>query len=73
MAKVAPARPGGLTEREAEVLALIARGFTNREIGRALNISDRTVGSHARTIFRKVGAANRAEAAAYAERAGLVA
>ena len=64
--------PNGLTPREGEVLRLIACGFTNREIGDALHISDRTVATHARNIFDKVGAANRAEATAYAVREGLV-
>jgi DNA-binding NarL/FixJ family response regulator len=59
----------GLTPREAEVLALIARGCTNREIAATLVISVRTAGVHVSHILRKLGAPNRLEAAAIAHRA----
>jgi DNA-binding CsgD family transcriptional regulator len=59
----------GLTAREAEVLELIARGLTNREIAAALVISARTAGVHVSRILRKLGAPNRVEAAAIAHRA----
>ena len=58
----------GLTPREAEVLALVARGYTNREIAAALVISVRTAGVHVSHILRKLGAPNRLEAAAIADR-----
>ena len=58
----------GLTPREAEVLALIARGYTNREIAATLVISVRTAGVHVSHILRKLGAPNRLEAAAIAHR-----
>jgi len=58
----------GLTPREAEVLTLIARGYTNREIAAALVISVRTAGVHVSHILRKLGAPNRLEAAAIAHR-----
>jgi DNA-binding CsgD family transcriptional regulator/tetratricopeptide (TPR) repeat protein len=58
----------GLTPREAEVLALLARGYTNREIAAALVISVRTAGVHVSHILRKLGAPNRLEAAAIAHR-----
>jgi DNA-binding CsgD family transcriptional regulator/tetratricopeptide (TPR) repeat protein len=58
----------GLTPREAEVLALLARGYTNREIAAALVISVRTAGVHVAHILRKLGAPNRLEAAAIAHR-----
>jgi DNA-binding NarL/FixJ family response regulator len=58
----------GLTPREAEVLALIARGYTNREIAATLVISVRTAGVHVSHILRKLGAPNRLEAAAIADR-----
>jgi DNA-binding CsgD family transcriptional regulator len=58
----------GLTPRETEVLALLARGFTNREIADTLVISVRTAGVHVSHILRKLGAPNRLEAAAIAHR-----
>ena len=58
----------GLTPREAEVLTLIARGYTNREIAATLVISVRTAGIHVSHILRKLGAPNRLEAAAIAHR-----
>jgi DNA-binding CsgD family transcriptional regulator len=53
-----------LTEREREVLALVAAGRTNRDIARALFIQPRTVEKHIENICRKLGASNRAAAAA---------
>ena len=66
-----PAYPLGLTQREIEVIRLIAMGKTDREIGKELFISFRTAGNHLRSILNKTDAANRAEAAAYATRHGL--
>jgi DNA-binding CsgD family transcriptional regulator len=68
-----PAYPAGLSEREVEVLRLIAAGKSNREIAGELVISSNTVANHVTSIFNKTGAANRAEAAAYATRHGLTA
>ena len=65
------ALPGGLTQREAEVLRLIAAGRTDREIGEELVISVRTVTTHVGNILNKTGSANRTEAASYATRNGL--
>ena len=67
----APAYPGGLTEREVEVLRLIAAGKTDREIAEELFISFRTVGNHVRNILNKTNTANRTEATAFAVREGL--
>ncbi len=64
--------PDGLTQREVEVLRLIALGRNNREIAGELVISLRTVAHHVTSILSKTGAANRTEAAAYAARQGLV-
>jgi DNA-binding CsgD family transcriptional regulator/tetratricopeptide (TPR) repeat protein len=58
----------GLTPREAEVLVLLARGYTNRQIAAALVISVRTAGVHVSHILRKLHAPNRLEAAAIAHR-----
>jgi len=61
-----PANPGGLTDREVEVLRLIARGHTNRVIGEDLYISPKTVGRHVENIYSKIGVSTRAAAALYA-------
>lgn len=66
-----PTLPDGLTGREAELLTLVARGLSNREIGARLFISEHTAANHVRSILRKTGSANRTEAAAYAHRRGL--
>ena len=63
---------GDLTVREREVLAMVAEGKTNREIGAALFISESTAGVHVSNIMAKLGAGSRTEAAAIAIRAGLV-
>ena len=62
----------GLTPREGEVLALVAAGRTNRQIGEALFISDKTASVHVSNILAKLGVANRSEAAAAAHRLHLV-
>ena len=68
----APAYPGGLTEREVEVLRLIAAGKTNLEIAEELVIAEGTARRHVANIYEKIGAANRVEAASYATREGLM-
>jgi DNA-binding CsgD family transcriptional regulator len=68
---LAPAYPAGLTQREVEVLRLVAQGRTNLEIAGELVISPNTVARHVSNIFGKTGVANRAEAATYALRQGL--
>jgi len=65
-----PRAAGELTTREEEVLELIASGLSNAGIAHALVISERTAGHHVSHILAKLGARNRAEAAAYAVRAG---
>ena len=62
----APKNPGGLTEREVEVLMLAAQGRTNREIAEELSISIRTVQNHIHNIYDKIDVRNRAEATAFA-------
>jgi DNA-binding NarL/FixJ family response regulator len=61
-----------LTEREREVLALIAQGSTNREIAQELYLSPHTVKGHTRELYRKLTARNRAEAVQRAQRVGLL-
>ncbi len=65
------AYPGGLTQREVEVIRLVAAGRTDREIAEELVIGVRTVSTHVGNILNKTGAANRAEAASYAVRHDL--
>jgi DNA-binding CsgD family transcriptional regulator len=70
-------RPGetpqfGLTDREMEVLALMAEGFTNREISEILSISPHTVKSHVIHIFNRLGVNDRTEAATLATRFHLI-
>lgn len=65
--------PAGLTTREVEVLRLVARGFSNREIAERLVISRKTAGNHVEHIYSKIGATNRARAALFAMRHGLMA
>ena len=66
----APGRrgPDGLTQREAEILALIARGLTNPEIAAQLFLSNHTVKTHINRIFAKTGSRDRAAAIGYAHR-----
>ncbi|MGH2378162.1 MAG: LuxR C-terminal-related transcriptional regulator [Candidatus Limnocylindria bacterium] len=62
----------GLTQRELEVLALVARGLTNRAIAAELFISEKTVARHLSNMFTKLGLASRSAATAYAYEHGLV-
>ena len=66
------AYPAGLSEREAEVIRLLAIGRTSQQISDDLFISLNTVSYHLRNIFAKIGASNRTEAAAFAFEAGIV-
>ena len=61
-----------LSPREREVLDLIAGGSTNREIAAALHLSPHTIHEHTSSLYRKLGARNRAEAVQRAHRAGLI-
>jgi DNA-binding NarL/FixJ family response regulator len=65
-----PAVPS-LTDRESEILGLIAGGATNREIAGTLYLSPHTVKEHTSTLYRKLGARNRADAVQRAQRLGL--
>jgi DNA-binding NarL/FixJ family response regulator len=67
----APAGPG-LTERELDVLRLVAEGRDNQEIAEALTISPRTAKNHVASILAKLGLDNRIQAAVYAVRRGIV-
>ncbi|MDP7206557.1 MAG: response regulator transcription factor, partial [Pirellulaceae bacterium] len=61
-----------LTQRESEVLQQIALGLTNKEIAQVLGISYETVKEHVQHVLRKVGVADRTQAAVWAVRNGLV-
>ena len=62
----------GLTPREAEVLTLVAAGQTNRQIGECLYVSEKTASVHVSNILRKLGVSTRVDAAAVAQRLGVV-
>ncbi|HET9469475.1 MAG TPA: LuxR family transcriptional regulator, partial [Usitatibacter sp.] len=66
-----PEHPAGLTLREVEVLRLIAAGLTDAQVADRLVLSVRTVHSHVRSIYRKLGVSSRAAATGYAFRQGL--
>ena len=68
----APDSPEALTERETEVLRLLARGQANKEIARDLQIGEQTVKTHVSNILAKLGVQSRTQAALYAARIGLV-
>ena len=61
-----------LTAREREVLVLVASGLSNKQIARRLGISEKTVKSHLTSVFDRVGAADRTQAALWAQRHGLL-
>lgn len=68
-----PENPEALTDRETEVLRLLAEGQANKEIARTLTIGEKTVKTHVSNILGKLGVQSRTQAALYAVRIGLVA
>ena len=64
--------PEPLTERETDVLRLLAQGMSNQEIARALNVGDQTIKTHVSHILAKLGVPSRTQAALHAIRIGLV-
>jgi HD-GYP domain-containing protein (c-di-GMP phosphodiesterase class II) len=66
-------RPAGLTEREAEVLRLLARGLQTKQVARALGISTKTADRHVQNAYRKIGVSSRAAATLFAMEHGLAA
>jgi HD-GYP domain-containing protein (c-di-GMP phosphodiesterase class II) len=67
-----PQRPGGLSDREIEVLRLVARGLTNKEVATALDISVKTIGHHLENIYGKIGVTTRAAATLFAMQRDLL-
>jgi two-component system, NarL family, response regulator LiaR len=68
----APENPEALTDREAEVLKLLARGKANKQIASTLYVSEKTIKAHVSSILMKLGVQSRTQAALYAVRSGLV-
>jgi DNA-binding NarL/FixJ family response regulator len=66
-----PSSGSSLTEREREVLRLVARGLANKQIARHLGIAERTVKAHLTSAFQRIGATDRTQAALWAARHGL--
>ena len=66
------AKAAGLTDRELAILAALARGLSNGQIGKELWIAEQTVKFHLTNVYRKLGVANRTEAARFAYQQGLV-
>jgi HD-GYP domain-containing protein (c-di-GMP phosphodiesterase class II) len=69
--RLSPPRPAGLTDREAEVLALVARGLMTKQIGQQLGISPKTADQHIQNVYAKIGVSTRAAATLFATRHGL--
>jgi DNA-binding CsgD family transcriptional regulator len=69
---VKPPPAGNLTQRQIEVLALVAAGRANREIAEQLNVSEHTVRRHLQDIFHKIGVTSRTAATAFAYKHGLI-
>jgi NarL family two-component system response regulator LiaR len=67
-----PENPEALTEREAEILKLLARGKANKQIANSLYVSEKTVKAHVSSILIKLGVQSRTQAALHAVRTGLV-
>ncbi len=65
-------RAKGLSDREIEVLVTLAKGLSNRDIARTLTLAEATIKSHLRSIYRKLGFRNRAQAVAYATSRGIM-
>ena len=64
--------PSGLTAREVEVLVLIARGASNKQVAGALGIAPKTAGTHIERIYSKIGASTRSTATLFAMQQGLL-
>ena len=70
-ARRATAPAEGLSDREREVLLMVADGLANKQIAQRLSISEKTVKAHLTSVFRQIGVTDRTQAALWAERSGL--
>ncbi len=64
--------PNHLTQRERQILQLLAQGLSNKAIATALCLSEKTIGTHMKSIFEKMGVHNRVAAVRAGERLGLI-
>jgi DNA-binding NarL/FixJ family response regulator len=71
--RLSPPHPAGLTDREAEVLGLLASGLMTKQIGHRLGISPKTADQHIQNVYAKIGVSTRAAATLFATRQGLAA
>lgn len=71
-ASLAPAEPHGLTLRQLEVISMLGRGFSNKEIARALDVAERTVKAHVSAVFEALNVRNRTQAVLVAQRRGYL-
>ena len=67
-----PEMPGHLTDRESDILRMLASGCSNKEIARDLNIGEKTVKTHVSSILSKLGVTSRTQAVVYALQTGLI-
>ena len=72
LANVLAGNPAGSTAREVDVLALLARGYSNQKIAECLFLSSRTIENHIAAILAKLGVTTRTEAAARAEQLEII-
>jgi DNA-binding NarL/FixJ family response regulator len=70
-ARRAPSPVGGLSDREREVLAMVAEGLPNKRIAQRLGISEKTVKTHLTSVYRQIGVTDRTQAALWAQREGV--
>jgi two-component system nitrate/nitrite response regulator NarL len=66
-----PQQPNGLTLRQLEVISMLGRGFSNKEIARALDVAERTVKAHVSAVFEALNVRNRTQAVLVAQRRGF--
>ena len=71
-ANLAPAEPNRLTLRQLEVISMLGRGFSNKEIARALDVAERTVKAHVSAVFEALNVRNRTQAVLVAQRRGYL-